>query len=98
VTAMPMVTQGHAGDLANHNLAISSLGMHVIGAGVWIGGLIAVIMVRPHVKNITTILKRYSSLALAAFIVVAASGVVRAFTGIGDWQYLLSPYGVLVIT
>ena len=42
-------------------------------------------------------LLRYSSLALAAFIVVALSGVVRAFTGLGDWQYLFSPYGVLVI-
>lgn len=97
VTAMPMVTQGHAGDLANHNLAVSSLGMHVIGAAVWIGGLIAVVMVRPHVTRITTTLQRYSSLALFAFVVVAASGVVRAFTGLGDWQYLFSPYGVLVI-
>lgn len=97
VVAMPMVTQGHAGDLANHNLAVSSLGMHVIGAGMWIGGLLAVVIVRPHVKAITTTLQRYSSLALAAFIVVAASGVVRAFTGLGDWQYLFSPYGVLVI-
>lgn len=97
VTALPMVTQGHAGDLANHNLAVSSLALHVIGAAVWVGGLIAVVCVRPVLSKVTKTLQRYSSLALVAFIVVAASGVVRAYTGIGAWSNLFAPYGVLVL-
>lgn len=97
LTAMPMVTQGHAGDLANHNLAVSSLALHVIGAAVWVGGLIAVVCVRPVLSKVTKTLQRYSSLALVAFIVVAASGVVRAYTGIGAWSNLFSPYGILVL-
>ncbi|WP_040167629.1 cytochrome c oxidase assembly protein [Microbacterium gorillae] len=95
---VPMVTQGHAGDLANHNIAVSALFLHVLGASVWVGGLLLVVLVRPVLRGrIVDVLTRYSTLALASFVVVALSGLARAVIGIGTWAGLASPYGVLVV-
>lgn len=98
IVVIPMATVGHQGDEANHNLAVSSLSLHTLGAAVWLGGLVLLVVARPTLGRATvTVLSRYSTLALVAFIVVAGSGVVRAFVGIGTWSGLLQPYGVLVI-
>lgn len=95
---LPIASQGHAGDLANHNIAVSAIFLHMLGAAVWLGGLVLVVVIRPLLRTrVTDVLMRYSSLALASFIVVAISGVARAVIGLGSWDQLLSPYGVMVI-
>lgn len=95
---VPIATQGHAGDLSNHNIAVSSIALHMLGAAVWVGGLVLVVIIRPVLKGrVTDVLERYSSLALASFIVVAISGVARAIIGIGSWDAMFSAFGVLVI-
>lgn len=95
---VPMATQGHSGDEANHNTAVVALLLHIVGAAVWLGGLVLVVIVRPALTRaqLADVLARYSSIALAAFAVVAVSGVARAYVGVVSWQYLLSPYGVLL--
>lgn len=95
---VPMATQGHAGDLANHDIAVSSIALHTLGAAVWVGGLLLLVVIRPILRTgMVDVLTRYSSIALAAFVVVAGSGLVRAVIGIGSWDQLGSAYGVLVI-
>ncbi len=95
---MPIASQGHAGDLANHNIAVSAIFLHMLGAAVWLGGLVLIVVIRPMLRTrITDVLLRYSSLALASFIVVAISGVARAVIGLGSWDAMFTPYGVLVI-
>ncbi len=96
---VPMGTLGHSGEEANHNSAVVSLVIHMIGAAVWLGGLILLVLVRPVLDRaqLTAVLLRYSSVALLAFIVVAISGTVRASIGVGSWAALASPYGVLVL-
>ncbi|MAY49711.1 MAG: copper transporter [Microbacterium sp.] len=96
---VPMGTQGHSGEQANHNLAVSSLVLHIIGAAVWLGGLLLMVLIRPIVRGETMrrAMRRYSTLALVSFIVVAISGTVRAAIGIGDLGGLLTPYGVIVL-
>lgn len=95
---IPMATQGHSGDEAGHNVAVSALVLHIVGAAVWLGGLILLVVLRPqlHAAELGTVLARYSTLALAAFIVVALSGVARAIVGVVEPRYLLSPYGALL--
>ena len=46
---------------------------------------------------LATAMSRYSSIALAAFIVVAISGTVRATIGVGAWENLASPYGAILL-
>lgn len=95
---IPMATQGHSGDEANHNTAVIALVLHIIGAAVWLGGVLLLVALRPQLerRELAAVLGRYSSIALVAFIVVALSGVARAVVGVVAWQNLLSPYGVLL--
>lgn len=96
---VPMGTQGHAGDEASHNAAVTSLVLHIIAAAVWLGGLILLVVVRPAMSrtDLQKTLLRYSSIALVAFIVVAVSGTVRASIGLLGLQNIWSAYGVLVL-
>jgi putative copper resistance protein D len=96
---IPMGTQGHAGEEASHNAAVTSLVLHIMAAAVWLGGLILLVVVRPAMSRgqLQTALLRYSSIALVAFIVVAISGTVRASIGLLGLQNLWSAYGVLVL-
>ena len=46
---VPMATQGHSGEEANHNAAVMALVLHIIAAAVWLGGLLLMVVVRPLV-------------------------------------------------
>ncbi|MDQ0614778.1 putative copper export protein [Microbacterium sp. W4I4] len=114
---LPLATQGHAGDLAGHNVAVNAILLHTVGAAVWIGGLMLLVVLRgfgskttktktkqTKTKNAKSdavdmplLVSRYSSLALAAFVVVAISGIARTIVAVGSWEELLSPYGLIVI-
>ncbi|MGM1018600.1 MAG: cytochrome c oxidase assembly protein [Actinomycetota bacterium] len=97
-TMLPMATQGHAGDLAGHNVAVNSILLHTVGAAVWIGGLLLLVILRPTSGIDTpTLVRRYSSLAIAAFVVVAVSGIARSVVALGDWGGLWSPYGGILV-
>lgn len=99
IALIPMSTQGHSGEEANHNSAVVALVLHVLAAAIWLGGLVLLVVIRPFLERaqLADILLRYSSLALASFIVVAISGTIRASIGLGGWEALASPYGVLVL-
>ena len=95
---VPMGTQGHSGEEAFHHEAMTALILHMIGAAVWVGGLLLLVIVRPlqsREDNAATV-GRYSSIALAAFAVVAVSGVARAVIGLQTWSALISPYGAIL--
>ncbi|MEJ3405720.1 cytochrome c oxidase assembly protein [Rathayibacter sp. YIM 133350] len=95
---VPMAQQGHAAGTAGHNAAIVALGIHIVFAAIWLGGLLTIVMLRRHLPagRLVAVLGRYSSVALIAFICVAASGYVSAALRVGTWGNLLTPYGVLV--
>lgn len=95
---VPMGTQGHSGDDAFHHEAMIAVILHIIGAAVWLGGLLLLVAVRPVLdrRRIPDVVARYSSIALAAFVLVAVSGTVRAAIGLPEWSALLSPYGAIL--
>lgn len=99
VALIPMATQGHSGEEAGHTMAVAALSLHIVGAAVWLGGLLLLVLLRPALGRsaLADVLGRYSSLALAAFVVVAVSGVARATVGLTSWQYLASPYGAILL-
>ncbi len=96
---VPIGTQGHSGEEANHDAAVMALVLHIIAAAIWLGGLVLMVVVRPLMARpaLATAMSRYSSIALAAFIVVAVSGTVRATIGVGAWENLASPYGAILL-
>ena len=99
ISLVPMAQQGHAAGTTGHNAAITALGLHLLFAAIWLGGLLTIVIIRRALEpgRIVPIITRYSSVALVSFIVVAVSGYASAALRIGDWPSLLTPYGVLVL-
>ncbi|MCR2813952.1 bifunctional copper resistance protein CopD/cytochrome c oxidase assembly protein [Microbacterium sp. zg.Y1084] len=96
---IPMASQGHSGDDANHNAAVMAIALHIIAAAVWLGGLVLMVLVRPLLSRteMADVMRRYSSIALVAFVVVAISGTVRALAGGITLELLTSPYGLVLL-
>ena len=99
VGLLPMTLQGHRGGTAQHDSATSALFLHVLFAGIWLGGLVTLAILKPLLDKgrLSLVLSRYSTLALVCFIVVAASGYLSAEIRVDNLANLLSPYGVLVL-
>jgi putative copper resistance protein D len=99
LSLLPMAQQGHAAGTAGHDAAITSIGLHLVFAGIWLGGLLALIVIRRTLDGarLVPIVQRYSTLAVVCFIIVAASGYVSAELRIGTLAQLLTPYGILVL-
>jgi len=99
VAFVPMALQGHAAGTSGHDQAVSSFGLHVVFAAVWLGGLLTLVFTRRTLEGgrIGPVLSRYSTLALVSFAVVAASGIVNANLRVGVLENLATPYGILVI-
>ncbi|MDO5502494.1 MAG: cytochrome c oxidase assembly protein [Actinomycetia bacterium] len=94
---------GHAGSAVGHEEAVNAMGFHLIGITVWVGGLIALILMRRHLlrggndDDLATTVERYSVLALWAYAAVALSGIQSAWLRLGGLENLTTPYGLLVV-
>ena len=96
---VPMAQQGHAAGAAGHNAAVADLGLHLVFAAAWLGGLLTIVLLRRQLEadRLPVVLARYSTVALISFIVVAISGYASAALRIGTWDQLATQYGVLVL-
>lgn len=94
---IPLALIGHAAGTANHSLAVNSLGLHLVGIVTWVGGLIALFAIKQDVLGeAKPMVARYSSLALASFVIVGVSGLGSSYVRIPDAAGLLSPYGQML--
>ena len=81
VTTLPFALTGHAAGGRDHDLATSSLVVHVVAVSLWTGGLAALLLHGRRAGHAAPgLVERFSSLALWAFIAVALSGVANALT------------------
>lgn len=98
-SGLPAVFQaaaGHSGTAADHALATSSLWLHLVFASIWLGGLIHLLILRlDRSPSFDDAVRRYSSLAIVSFVLVAFSGVVTAWVRVGV-DGLTTPYAGLV--
>nr|WP_231391944.1 cytochrome c oxidase assembly protein [Arthrobacter sp. 35W] len=99
IALTPQALVGHSASSADHNGAVNSLLLHIVGVSLWVGGIIALVVVSGALGKLTgTVLKRFSALALLAFFVVFASGVVNGAIRIHSWGELFgSTYGQLLM-
>ncbi len=96
---VPLALTGHSANAADHDIATSSLVVHVVAAAVWVGGLLAVVL---HLRRSRAALRvavpRYSAVALVCFAAVGLSGLLNAAVRLdGPGQLLTSAYGLLVL-
>jgi len=95
---LPLALSGHAAGAAGHDTAVSSLALHLVASVVWVGGLLALAMLRPLLGTALGVsLQRYSTLAGWCFVAVAVSGTANAWIRIGSVANLASAYGALLI-
>ena len=90
---------GHSGIADGHSAATVSLGLHVVAASAWIGGLIATIAyVTGNSSHKDVVLKRFSVLALVSVILLAESGLLNASLRMdGPASLVTSPYGAIIL-
>lgn len=104
---VPTALIGHSSSSSDHEGAINSLGLHLVGVSTWVGGIIILallsgILTGPKAGAATDIteatVRRFSALAGFAFVLVFASGVINASIRITNWGDLVgSPYGQLIL-
>jgi putative copper export protein/cytochrome c oxidase assembly factor CtaG len=96
---VPLVLNSHAVGGRGHADSTVAVVLHVAAASIWLGGLLVLIAVwsAVPVEQRATVVRRYSTFALASFVALAVSGVLAAWAAIGTWDALLSSYGFLVV-
>src|SRR6478736_6560004 len=98
VALLPLALAGHASGAADHDTAVNSLGAHLVGAALWVGGLMALVVLRPVLDRALGVsVARYSTMAGWCFVTVAVSGVLNAALRVGSFAGLATSYGVLVL-
>jgi putative copper resistance protein D len=95
---LPLALAGHAAGSTGHDAAVNSLAFHLVGVSLWVGGLIALLVLRPLLgKGLAVSVARYSTLAGWCFAFVALSGILNAAIRLGGFGGLWTTYGGLVI-
>jgi cytochrome c oxidase assembly factor CtaG len=98
-TLGPIALTGHSAGSGSHDLATTSLYLHLTGATLWVGGLAALAWVAIRgSKRLEPAVARYSTLAIWAFVIVGVSGAVNAAVRLETVGDLVgTSYGRLVL-
>lgn len=95
---LPEATSGHAAGSSNHDLGMSALFGHVVGAAVWTGGLLVLALVAARLgRHVPDVARRFSSIAAWCFAIVVVSGIASAWIRMGSPAELATPYGVVLV-
>ncbi len=96
---VPLAVSGHSAGTSGHAMAVNSMGMHLVAVVIWVGGLVALMAAwaGSSVDERHRYLKRYSTLALVAFVLTAVSGAASALIRISVDELFGSMYGQLVV-
>lgn len=96
---LPLILKSHAAGGADHADSVMAVFVHAATAAVWLGGLLALLVLRPTLtgSGFSAAVRRYSTLALISYIALAASGFLAAVARLSTVEALLSPYGAIVL-
>ncbi|MEJ7635611.1 cytochrome c oxidase assembly protein [Aeromicrobium sp.] len=95
----PIALTGHTASSGSHDLATTSLLLHVVGVTLWVGGLVALgwVALRGS-KRLEPAIARFSGLAVWAFVIIGVSGLTNAAVRLGSLGEVFgSAYGRLVL-
>ena len=96
---LPPTLVSHSGTSDQHTLAVSSLMVHVLAAAVWVGGLVALVLLGTSDRRpLPVAVPRFSRLALWCAVALALSGVASAAVRLASPSDLLTTsYGRIVL-
>ncbi len=97
VALVPTGLSGHAAG-PGHEVVASAWWLHALGASVWVGGLLTLLLLRPLLTadNLAAVAGRYSATAGWAYALVAFTGVAGAIPRLDGWAGLLTGYGAIL--
>lgn len=94
----PLALTGHAASRTGHDLGVNLQFVHLAAGAVWLGGLLALLLVRTTTgPQFPTVVRRYSRLAGWCFLGIAVSGVLAAWVRVPSWAELRGDYGLLLL-
>ncbi|CAJ1501153.1 cytochrome c oxidase assembly protein [[Mycobacterium] holstebronense] len=98
LTLIPLGLTGHSAAGGSHDLATNSLLIHLIAAGLWAGGLLALLVhaIRGG-EHADLAARRFSTVALWCFVAMGLSGVLNALVRLTLADLLTTAYGQLVV-
>jgi putative copper resistance protein D len=96
---VPPILAGHASASGDHAVAVVALGVHVLAATGWLGGLLGLLTVtRLSARSFGAALRRYSRFAAGAAALTAATGIGSAALRLGGVSPLWhTRYGLFVV-
>lgn len=98
---MARAMTGHAAGDASHESATSSMFLHLVAVAAWVGPLVLLQVLPPQkdeaaVADFRRTVRRYSALALAAWLLLAFSGAIALYSRVTTLSQILThPYGQL---
>jgi cytochrome c oxidase assembly factor CtaG/putative copper export protein len=87
--------QSHSASSSSHALAIGSIIIHVVALALWVGGIVAILLLSPGDRAVA--LPRFSAMALWSVIAVVASGAANAWARLNFQSAWDSGYARVVI-
>jgi copper transport protein len=107
--ALTPALAGHASVQSPRGVLFPSDVLHVLAASIWVGGMACLLLALPRATRrlagpertrlLLATLARFSPLALAAVVAIAATGVLQAYLDVRSLHSLLSnTYGALLLT
>jgi cytochrome c oxidase assembly factor CtaG/putative copper export protein len=99
---LPVALTGHSAAGGSHDVATNSLVMHVLAAALWVGGLVAVLVLAAangstSGEALPVAVRRFSRVAFWCWLVLAATGVVNALVRVPIGYLLGTTYGTLLL-
>ena len=97
---IPLALMGHSAEASGHTQAVNSIGLHLLGVTVWLGGLLVIALLGSDLARsdqLRTAIERYSAFALIAFAIVAYSGLVNSLLRVDSLDDLMTPYGQVIL-
>src|SRR5690606_29822082 len=96
---VPPAFTGHSANAADHDIAVSSMLVHVVAMSIWVGGLLALVA---YGSSSTGVMRaaapRFSGLAVWCFAATGLSGLVNAWVRMDRPEAVwTTPYGWLVV-
>jgi putative copper export protein len=98
VTLVPLGLTGHSSAGGSHDLGTNGLLIHLVAAGLWSGGLLALLAhaIRGG-EHADLAARRFSAMASWCFVAMALSGLVNALMRVSPSDLLTTDYGRLVV-
>lgn len=93
-----LALNGHSAGSASHDDAVNSLAVHLISMSAWLGGLLGLTLIRGRLgRDLGVSVRRYSAVALWAYVFLGLSGVLQAAIRLGSFAGFATAYGALIV-